>query len=126
MIRLGRVSTELSHSSGSVDVAQHLAGQGSSGQPIPTLTDSCWGLQAPIGAERFLAIVKDGGLDGTIIYRVVRNEAVQFGYIKDEAVRAKWNAAPNLHDDKQVLYAYRGRGRGCSCGREGVCVCVCG
>ena len=47
-------------------------------------------------------LVRDGALDGTVIYRVVRNEAVQFGFLKDKTLRAKWQAAPNLQDDKQV------------------------
>lgn len=58
---------------------------------------------APIGAERFLSIVADGGLDGTVIYRVVRDQAVQFGFIKDLAVREKYRHMPNLKDDPQVF-----------------------
>merc|ERR1719242_2651446 len=49
---------------------------------------------APIGAERFLDLIRDGAFDGTVIYRVVRRgdepEAVQFGFIKDEEQRRKW------------------------------------
>lgn len=46
----------------------------------------CFMLQAPIGAERFIDMVSSGALDGTVIYRVVRDQAVQFGFIKDETV----------------------------------------
>uniref|UniRef100_A0A7S2X6T1 PPIase cyclophilin-type domain-containing protein n=1 Tax=Lotharella oceanica TaxID=641309 RepID=A0A7S2X6T1_9EUKA len=64
---------------------------------------------APIGAERFLALVQDGAYDGTVIYRVVRRgkerapEAVQFGFVRDEALRRKWREQPNLKDDTQIF-----------------------
>jgi len=64
---------------------------------------------APIGAERFLALVRDSAYDGTVIYRVVRRgkerapEAVQFGFIRDEALRQKWRDLPNLQDDRQIF-----------------------
>lgn len=65
---------------------------------------------APIGAERFLALVKDGAYDGAVIYRVVRRgkkrqipEAVQFGFIKDVALRHKWSSRPSIQDDSQIF-----------------------
>jgi len=58
---------------------------------------------APIGAARFLAAMKAGVYDGTVIYRVVRNEAVQFGYPKDPVLRKEWQSKPELKDDQQIF-----------------------
>ena len=58
---------------------------------------------SPIGAERFIELIKDGVFDGTVIYRVVKDQAVQFGYPKDPTLREKWRKAPNLRDDPQIF-----------------------
>jgi cyclophilin family peptidyl-prolyl cis-trans isomerase len=62
---------------------------------------------APIGSTRFIDLIRDGAFDGTVIYRVVKQgnetEAVQFGVIQDEALRQKWESAPNLVDDPQIF-----------------------
>eukprot|EP00041_Stephanoeca_diplocostata_P004926 m.53569 g.53569 ORF g.53569 m.53569 type:complete len:350 (-) comp15451_c0_seq2:847-1896(-) len=58
---------------------------------------------SPLGAERFTQIVADGGYDGTVIYRVVKDQAVQFGYLKDEALRKKWQQKKDLQDEPQVF-----------------------
>ena len=34
---------------------------------------------------------------------MVRDQAVQFGYPKDEAVRNRWRRKPNLKDDAQIF-----------------------
>lgn len=44
-----------------------------------------------------------GGYDGTVIYRVVKDQAVQFGYLKDEALRKKWQHEKDLQDEPQVF-----------------------
>jgi cyclophilin family peptidyl-prolyl cis-trans isomerase len=58
---------------------------------------------SPLGAERFIALIKDGVFDGTVIYRVVKDQAVQFGYPKDPRLREKWQKSPNLRDDPQIF-----------------------
>ena len=62
---------------------------------------------APLGAQRFLSLVADGAFDGTAIYRVVKRgnepEAVQFGVIKDEEKRRKWQSQARLKDDVQFF-----------------------
>jgi cyclophilin family peptidyl-prolyl cis-trans isomerase len=62
---------------------------------------------APIGASRFMDLIRDGAFDGTAIYRVVKRgddtEAVQFGAIKDNVVRQKWETEPKLLDDPQIF-----------------------
>ena len=45
---------------------------------------------APLGAARFTKLAQEGALDGTVIYRVVKGEAVQFGFIRDESKRRYW------------------------------------
>jgi cyclophilin family peptidyl-prolyl cis-trans isomerase len=63
---------------------------------------------APIGASRFMGLIRDGAFDGTAIYRVVKRgnndtEAVQFGAIKDSVLRQKWETEPKLVDDPQIF-----------------------
>eukprot|EP00040_Diaphanoeca_grandis_P024110 m.132163 g.132163 ORF g.132163 m.132163 type:complete len:374 (+) comp29594_c0_seq1:186-1307(+) len=58
---------------------------------------------APIGAKQFLAAVKDGVYDDTVIYRVVRDQAVQFGFPKDPEIRGKWRSKPSIKDDPQIF-----------------------
>ena len=65
-------------------------------------------LNSVTGAGRFLELIAEGALDGTVIYRVVRNgkggpEAVQFGFIKDPALRRKWRKSKSLTDDPQIF-----------------------
>jgi cyclophilin family peptidyl-prolyl cis-trans isomerase len=61
-----------------------------------------------LGGARFVNIVKDGALDGTVIYRIVRmgngnTEAVQFGYVKDEELRRKYDKQGTIMDDPQLF-----------------------
>lgn len=58
---------------------------------------------SPIGADRFIKAIADGVYDGTCIYRVVRDQAVQFGYPKDPDLRKKWWHKGNLKDDPQIF-----------------------
>ena len=53
---------------------------------------------APLGADRFYNIVKNGFFDDTRFFRVVSNFMVQFGLNGDPAVQAVWRNA-NLKDD---------------------------
>ena len=66
-------------------------------------------VQAPIGAERFIDMVSSGALDGTVIYRVVRNEAVQFGFIKDETVsrESQGGSTECTEQMRSYLFQYR-------------------
>src|SRR5712671_2075808 len=72
---------------------------------------------APIGADRFYNLVKNGFFDETRFFRVVPNFMVQFGINGDPAVASAWQNA-NLKDDpggKQsnkkgyVTFATRGK-----------------
>ena len=53
---------------------------------------------APLGADRFYNLVKNGFFDNTRFFRVVSNFMVQFGLNGDPAVQAVWRSA-NLKDD---------------------------
>jgi peptidyl-prolyl cis-trans isomerase A (cyclophilin A) len=53
---------------------------------------------APLGADRFYNLVKNGFFDNTRFFRVVPNFMVQFGLNGDPAVQSVWRAA-NLKDD---------------------------
>ena len=48
---------------------------------------------APLGAERFLDLVRQGFYDGCKFFRVVPNFVVQFGINGDPAVQSKWRDA---------------------------------
>jgi peptidyl-prolyl cis-trans isomerase A (cyclophilin A) len=72
---------------------------------------------APIGADRFYNLVKNGFFDETRFFRVVPNFMVQFGINGDPAIASAWQNA-NLKDDpggKQsnkkgyVTFATRGK-----------------
>jgi peptidyl-prolyl cis-trans isomerase A (cyclophilin A) len=71
---------------------------------------------APLGADRFYNLVKNGFYDEVRFYRVVPNFMVQFGMSGDPAVTAAWNRT-TLNDDpvKQsnkkgyITYANTGR-----------------
>jgi len=53
---------------------------------------------APLGADRFYNLVKNGFYDEVRFYRVVPNFMVQFGMSGNPAVTAAWNAT-TLNDD---------------------------
>jgi len=53
---------------------------------------------APIGAERFYQLVREGYFDDTGFFRVVPNFVVQFGLAADPQVTAKWRSK-TLKDD---------------------------
>jgi peptidyl-prolyl cis-trans isomerase A (cyclophilin A) len=55
---------------------------------------------APIGADRFYNLVKNGFYDGCRFFRVVPNFMVQWGINGDPAIQAVWRgAAANMKDD---------------------------
>jgi cyclophilin family peptidyl-prolyl cis-trans isomerase len=53
---------------------------------------------APLGADRFYNLVKNGFFDNTRFFRVVPNFMVQFGLNGDPTVQSVWRTA-NLKDD---------------------------
>ena len=69
---------------------------------------------SPLGADRFLAMIKDGLYDGCKMHRVVPNFIVQCGIAADPKLQAKWqieiNDDPaNQHNDRgMVSFAKRG------------------
>jgi len=56
---------------------------------------------APIGVKRFVDMVEDGVLDGTAVYRTVKDQAIQFGIPATKEKREKWGVMPTLQDDPQ-------------------------
>ena len=54
--------------------------------------------QAPLGADRFYNLVKNGFYDGTRFFRVISGFMVQFGIHGDPAVASAWRAA-RINDD---------------------------
>jgi cyclophilin family peptidyl-prolyl cis-trans isomerase len=58
---------------------------------------------APLGAKQFYEAVKDGVYDDTVIYRVLKNEAIQFGIPKDPEVKERWQKKPSIKDDPQIF-----------------------
>mmetsp|Transcript_54370 Transcript_54370/g.117687 ORF Transcript_54370/g.117687 Transcript_54370/m.117687 type:complete len:435 (-) Transcript_54370:129-1433(-) len=54
---------------------------------------------SPLGAARFLDLVRDKYLDGSAFFRAVENWLVQFGLSPNAELRAKWQATPPLKDD---------------------------
>eukprot|EP01061_Rhynchopus_euleeides_P010798 TRINITY_DN20378_c0_g1_i1.p1 TRINITY_DN20378_c0_g1~~TRINITY_DN20378_c0_g1_i1.p1 ORF type:complete len:191 (+),score=89.04 TRINITY_DN20378_c0_g1_i1:41-574(+) len=69
---------------------------------------------SPLGADRFLAMVKDGLYDGCKMHRVVPNFIVQLGIAADPKLQAKWQVVIDddpfkVHNDKgTVSFAKRG------------------
>lgn len=63
---------------------------------------------APLGAERFYQLVRDGYYDEAVFFRVVRKFVAQFGIHKDPDVNSLWNMKAPLQDDKRVLENKRG------------------
>src|SRR6187200_1196226 len=66
----------------------------SAGEFIVTVTRA-W---APLGADRFYNLVKNGFYDGTRFFRVVPNFMVQWGINGDPDIQRNW-ANANIKDD---------------------------
>jgi peptidyl-prolyl cis-trans isomerase A (cyclophilin A) len=66
----------------------------SAGEFVVTVTRA-W---APLGADRFYNLVKNGFFDGTRFFRVVPNFMVQFGISGDPDIQRNW-ANANIKDD---------------------------
>lgn len=62
---------------------------------------------APIGADRFYNLVKNGFFDGTRFFRVVPGFVVQFGLSGDPKVSARWHSA-SIPDDPVAQHNVRG------------------
>jgi len=62
---------------------------------------------APLGADRFYNLVKNGFYDGTRFFRVRPGFVVQWGLNGDPAVQSVWRRA-NLQDDPRVKSNTRG------------------
>lgn len=62
---------------------------------------------APIGAERFEALVSDSFYDGARIFRVLDNFVAQWGICEDPLKQAEWDAQP-LEDDPVIVSNKRG------------------
>ena len=62
---------------------------------------------APIGAERFEALVSDNFYDGARIFRVLDNFVAQWGICEDPLKQAEWDAQP-LEDDPVTASNKRG------------------
>ena len=76
----------------------------SAGEFIVTVTRA-W---APIGADRFYNLVKNGFYDGTRFFRVVPNFMVQWGINGDPEIQKNW-ANANIKDDPSGV---KSNGRG--------------
>mmetsp|Transcript_12122 Transcript_12122/g.34693 ORF Transcript_12122/g.34693 Transcript_12122/m.34693 type:complete len:324 (-) Transcript_12122:765-1736(-) len=62
---------------------------------------------APIGVERFEALVSDNFYDGARIFRVLNNFVAQFGICENPFQQAEWDAKP-LEDDPVIVSNKRG------------------
>jgi peptidyl-prolyl cis-trans isomerase A (cyclophilin A) len=63
---------------------------------------------APLGADRFYNLVKNGFYDGGRFFRVISNFMVQFGINGDPAIQKAWGSAANLKDDPVTQSNKRG------------------
>lgn len=72
----------------------------SAGEIVVTVTRA-W---APLGADRFYNLVKNGFYDGQRFYRVVPNFMVQWGFHADPDVHRVWDNA-NLKDDPSGVHS---------------------
>lgn len=63
---------------------------------------------APLGAERFYRLCREGYYDQAVFFRVVRKFVAQFGIHRDPDVNSLWNMKAPLQDDKRVLENKRG------------------
>ncbi|KAJ9473727.1 Peptidyl-prolyl cis-trans isomerase [Diplonema papillatum] len=72
---------------------------------------SAW---SPLGAERFLAMVKDGLYEGCKVHRVVPKFIVQFGIAADPLKQAKWQYTikddPPKESNKRGTISFARRG----------------
>jgi len=62
---------------------------------------------APVGADRFYNLVKNGFFDDTRFFRNISGFMVQFGLNGDPAINAKWRVA-RIQDDKVTQHNTRG------------------
>ncbi len=62
---------------------------------------------APLGADRFYNLVKNGFFDGTRFFRVVPGFVVQFGLSGDPMISARWHTA-SIADDPVTQHNVRG------------------
>ena len=62
---------------------------------------------APLGADRFYNLVKNGFFDDVRFFRVISGFMVQFGINGNPAVSAKWREA-EIHDDRVTQSNKRG------------------
>lgn len=63
---------------------------------------------APLGAERFYRLCREGYYNDAVFFRVVRKFVAQFGINKDPDTNSLWNMKAPLQDDKRVLENKRG------------------
>ena len=63
---------------------------------------------APLGADRFYNLVKNGFYDGGRFFRVISNFMVQFGINGDPAIQKAWGSGTNLKDDPVTQSNKRG------------------
>ena len=78
-----------------------------------------WEETAPIGVERFVALVEDGFFTDLPFFRAIPRFLIQFGVSMDTAMQAKWNAKGDIKDDQHSdipftdgIVSYAGYGKG--------------